>query len=614
MKDLSQQLEEILLSVQKPSQYVNSEWLSEETKETKFKVALIYPDLYQIGFTNLGILILYRLINQLDNWSCERAYLPQVDLQEVLVKRKIPLFSLESQRPLKSFNILGFTLQSELNYPDILTVLSLSNIPLLSKDRCDDDPVVIAGGPGAFNPEPLASFIDAFVLGDGEEVILELLQVYEANREKTRQQLLEKWAEIAGVYVPAFLEPVLESNQVSEFKVKAGLKLPIHRRILNNLDLFSLPVPLVPFSSVVHDRCSLEIMRGCGRGCRFCQAGVVYRPVREREPKEFVRKSIEILKKTGFEEIALTSLSTSDYSKIEEVLEGLVPFTERRGISISLPSLRLDSFSLRLAELVGKTKKTGLTFAPEAASERLRRKINKSMSEERYLKTIREAFSSGWQRLKLYFMIGLPGEEREDLEAIGEMLKQAVQIGQEIAPKQEKGRVNINVTISTFVPKAFTPFQWAAQLSPEEAKERIGIVRRLARGKGINLKIHDPHQALVEGVIARGGREVGDLILEVFKSKATLQSWREHFSFEVWVRAAEKLNLSWQDYLAERSLETIFPWDFIDIGVKKEFLIAEWKKSLIGQVTSCCHTGCEICGLCGSSAERGLDVQAENKT
>lgn len=610
MKNLSRELEEVFLSVQRPSQYVNSEWLSEGKKETKFKMVLVYPDLYQIGFTNLGILILYRLINQLDSWSCDRAYLPQMDLQEKLADEKISLFSLERKRPLKNFDIIGFTLQSELNYPDVLTILSLSNIPLFAKDRRDDDPLVIAGGPGAFNPEPLTSFIDAFVLGDGEEVILELLQAYEANKGRSRQRLLEKLAEITGVYVPAFLEPVYKNNQIAEFKVKAALKLPIRRRILDNLDLFPLPLPLVPFSTVVHDRCSLEIMRGCGRGCRFCQAGMVYRPVRERKPEELVQRAVEILKKTGFEEVALTSLSTSDYSRIEEVLEGLAPFTEERGISISLPSLRLDSFSLRLAELVGKTKKTGLTFAPEAASGRLRKKINKSMSEELYLKTIREAFSAGWRRLKLYFMIGLPGEEREDLEAIGEMVKQAVQIGQEEAPKREKGRVNINVTISTFVPKAFTSFQWAAQLSPEEAKERIKIVRRSAKGRGINLKVHNPFQALVEGVIARGGREVSELILEVFKSKATLQSWHEHFSFEVWVKAAEKLNLSWQDYLAERPLETIFPWDFIDIGVKKGFLMAEWEKSLTGQVTSRCHHGCEVCGLCQRDTEESLDVQA----
>ncbi len=606
MANFTQQLDELLLSVQKPSQYVNSEWLSERKKGAKFKMALVYPDLYQIGFTNLGILILYRLVNQLDNWSCDRAYLPQVDLQEALAKKKISLFSLESQRPLKHFDLLGFTLQSELNYPDILTVLSLSDIPLLAQDRSEDDPLVIAGGPGAFNPEPLASFIDAFVLGDGEETILDLLQVYERNKGEGRQRLLEKLAEIAGVYVPTFLEPVLKNNQIGGFKVKAPLELPIRRRILDNLDAFPLPLPLVPFSTVVHDRCSLEIMRGCGRGCRFCQAGMVYRPVREREPKEFVKRAIEILKKTGFEEVALTSLSTSDYSKIKEVLEGLIPFTEKRGISISLPSLRLDSFSLHLAELVGKTKKTGFTFAPEAASERLRKKINKSMSEERYLKTIREAFSSGWRRLKLYFMIGLPGEEKEDLETIGEMVKHAVQIGKEEAPQREKGRVNINVTISTFVPKAFTPFQWAAQVVPEEAKERIKIVRKSARGRGINLKVHDPYQALVEGIIARGGREVGDLILEVFKSKATLQSWREHFSFEVWEKAAEKLNLSWQDYLVEKPLETIFPWDFIDIGIKKGFLIAEWKKSLSGQVTNRCYDGCEICGLCESSSEESF--------
>jgi radical SAM family uncharacterized protein len=596
--------DEIFLSVERPSQYVDSEWGVTRKEKYRGKIVLIYPDLYEIGFSNLGIHILYRIINSLPDWCCERAYLPRRDLINLMKKRKVLLFSLEKRTPLKSFDILGFSLQAELTFPDVLSILALSGIPIFSSER-EDEPLIIAGGPAAFNPEPLAPFIDAFVIGDGEEVIQEMLQVYlKVGGRERRRRVLEEWQKIEGVYVPQFLK--LKRGREGKIIDFEGFKIPIKRRVVSDLNHFPIYTPLVPFSEVTHDRLSVEVMRGCGRGCRFCQAGMVYRPLREREPKSIISGAINALRETGYEEIALTSLSTSDYSRIRGVLESLLQYTTPRGISISLPSLRLDSFSLKLAELVGRIKKTGLTFAPEAGSESLRRRINKNICEEEIFSTLSKAFESGWRKIKLYFMVGLPGETEDDLREISEMVKKAVNLGREVAPKMERGRVRINVTLSSFVPKPFTPFQWAEQISGEEGRRRMALVKKGGRGKGIHFRLHDSFQSVVEGVISRGGREVSSFIYRAWEKGATLQAWKDYFSFDLWCEAAEEVGIEIGNYLKEREDEATFPWDFIDIGVQKSFLLKEWKKAQKGEETFDCKSFCESCGVCGG--EIGLKV------
>jgi radical SAM family uncharacterized protein len=596
--------EEFFLSVEKPSQYVNSEWGVEKKAKCKGRIALIYPDLYEIGFSNLGIHILYRLINDSPDWSCERSYLPREDFIDLMREKGLTFFSLETRTPLKDFDILGFSLQAELTFPDILSILHLSQIPLFSEER-RDEPIIIAGGPAAFNPEPLAPFIDAFVIGDGEEAIQEMLQAYlDVGGRKKRKKVLERWQQIEGVYVPQFLK--IERDKEGKILDFRGIKTPIKRRVVSDLNRFPVFAHLVPFSEVTHDRLSVEIMRGCGRGCRFCQAGMVYRPLRERDPQSVASQAIEALKRTGYEEIALTSLSTSDYSGIKELLEALLPYTTPRGISISLPSLRLDSFSLKIAELVGTTKKTGLTFAPEAGSEDLRKIINKTISDEEIFSTLRRAFEAGWRKIKLYFMVGLPNEEEKDLVGISEIVKEAVALGRKIAPPREKNRVKINVTLSSFVPKPFTPFQWAKQVSGEEGKERMAFVKKRGKTRGAQFRLHDPFQSVVEGVISRGGREVSKLIYAAWKKGATLQAWKDHFSYGLWREAAKEIGLEIESYLEERYEDAVFPWDFIDIGVEKSFLLKEWKKAQRKEETPDCKSFCESCGVCGG--EIGLKI------
>ncbi|MBI4744923.1 MAG: TIGR03960 family B12-binding radical SAM protein, partial [Actinobacteria bacterium] len=478
MKNISlNEINKILSLVQKPARYINSEWNSvhKDHQKVDVKVALAYPDVYEIGASNLGLQIIYEILNQREDVAAERVYAPWNDLEEILRNRNIPLFTLESKSPVASFDIFGFTLQYEMTFTNILNMLSLAGIPLYSSERDNSYPLIIGGGPCAFNPEPLALFFDFFVLGDGEEAINEIIDCYKKNKTKSRQEILESLSQIEGVYIPSFYQVDYDSDGIIRKvnPLKENIPFPVNKRVVSDLEKFDFPRhPIVPFVNIVHDRCSIEIMRGCTRGCRFCQAGMIYRPVRERSLEKVTEMAKNLIRETGYDEISFASLSSSDYSSIEKVFENLRVEQERDKIAVSLPSLRVDAFSVELAKQVQKTRKTGLTFAPEAGTQRLRDVINKCVIEEDLYNALRSAFEAGWRKIKLYFMIGLPTETMEDLKGIVDLCDNAVNLGLSIVPKKDRRQIKIKVSVSSFVPKAVTPFQWVKQDPLLELKEK----------------------------------------------------------------------------------------------------------------------------------------------
>ncbi len=600
--------DEILLSVQQPARYIGGEvnMRVKDPKKADIRFAMCFPDVYEIGMSHLGIQILYSMFNNREDIYCERVYSPWTDLDPILRENKIPLFTLETQEPVKNFDFLGITLQYEMCYTNVLQILDLSQIPLHTCDRTENDPIVIGGGPCAYNPEPLADFFDLFYIGEGETVYFELMDRYKENKKAggTRKQFLERAAEIPGIYVPAFYDVTYKKDGTIEcFRPNNEHAMPVvTKQIVSDMDSVGyIEKPLVPFIKVTQDRVVLEIQRGCIRGCRFCQAGDVYRPLREHSLEYLKHYAYGMLRSTGHEEISLSSLSSSDYSQLEGLVNFLIDEFKGKGVNISLPSLRIDAFSLDVMSKVQDVKKSSLTFAPEAGSQRLRDVINKGLTEEVILKGAADAFESGWNRVKLYFMLGLPTETVEDMEGIALLSEKIAEAYYDIPKDQRNGKVQIVASSSFFVPKPFTPFQWARMCTKEEFIERANIVRgkfrEMKNFKSLKYNWHEAELTVLEGVLARGDRRVGAVIEEAYRTGAIYDSWSEYFKNDVWMRAFETCGVDIGFYTTrERSLDEVFPWDFIDAGVSKEFLIREWNHAVKEEVTPNCRQRCSGCG------------------
>jgi radical SAM family uncharacterized protein len=601
--------DEILLSVQQPARYIGNEMniAVKDPDKVDIRFAMCFPDVYEIGMSHLGMQILYAMFNKRDDVYCERVFSPWTDLDALMRERHIPLFALESQDPVRDFDFLGFTIQYEMCYTNILQVLDLSGIPLHAEDRKENDPIVIGGGPCAYNPEPLAPFFDLFYIGEGETQYDALFDLYKEIRRAggSRITFLEAAAKVPGIYVPMFYDVSYhEDGTIADFKPNLpGIPERIAKELV--LDMDDAPYienPIVPYIKVTQDRVVLEIQRGCIRGCRFCQAGNVYRPLREHSLEYLKDYAYKMLKNTGHEEISLSSLSSSDYTYLKELVMFLIDEFHGKGVNISLPSLRIDAFSLDVMSRVQDVKKSSLTFAPEAGSQRLRDVINKGLTEEVILKGASDAFHGGWNRVKLYFMLGLPTETVEDMEGIAELSEKIAELYYDEIPKEERnGRVQVVASSSFFVPKPFTPFQWARMCTKDEFLERAYIVKdkfkKMLNYKSLKYNYHEADLTVLEGVLARGDRKVAAVIEEAYHQGAVYDSWSEHFRNEIWMQAFETCGVDIDFYTTrERGLDEVFPWDFIDAGVSKEFLKREWQNALNADVTPNCRQRCSGCG------------------
>jgi radical SAM family uncharacterized protein/radical SAM-linked protein len=598
---------ELLPLVQKPSRYLGTEINAVHKANPRVRLALVFPDLYDIGLGNLGLHSLYAIINKVDGVSAERVYAPGIDMEELLRERNLPLFALESKDTIDDFDGIGFTLQSELTFTNILNIIDLAGMPLRTKDRREDDPLTFAGGPAVFNPEPLSPFIDFFVIGDGEDVVIEIATLF--DQVQGREARLDALALLEGVYVPARYE----MDVLPDGRVLPPVDGPmIRKRITNDLNGATFPVDyIVPFTQQVHDRISLEVLRGCTQGCRFCQAGMTTRPVRERTMENINDLLDRTLETTGYEEVSLVSLSTCDYSNVRQMVDGVVRKAAPQRVGVSLPSLRLDSFSVELADMVAGIRRTGLTFAPEAASPRLRAVINKWIPDEDLLNMSRSAFQRGWDHVKLYFMIGLPTERDDDIEAIADLTLRTLDVGREWNPKAK-----VNTGVSTFVPKPFTPFQWAEQLGLEETRRRQGILlERFRRTNGVKFGRHDPAETWLEGLVSRTDRRAGDLLEAAYRLGCRFDAWDEHRRVDLWMQAIEETGFDVKDALRARDVDERLPWDHIDILVSKTWFKEDWQRaSELKHAEDCRHSKCHRCGvidherpLCASMLRNSID-------
>lgn len=614
--------DEILMKIDKPARYIGNELnsIKKDKEKVAIRFAMCFPDVYEIGMSHLGVQILYDMFNKMEDVWCERVYSPWPDLHKIMKEEHIPLFGLESQEPIKNLDFIGLTLNYEMCYTNVLQILDLGQIPLLAKDRTEDDPLVIGGGCCTYNPEPMADFFDLFYMGEGEISFYELFDLYKKMRAegKTRHEFLHEASKVPGIYVPSLYEVTYkEDGTIASFEpIYEDVPKTIQKQIVLNMTEAVYPEkPVVPFIKATQDRVVLEIQRGCIRGCRFCQAGMVYRPVREKNVEHLKDLAYKMLKSTGHEEISLSSLSSSDYSELEELVNFLIDEFKGKGVNISLPSLRIDAFSLDVMSKVQDIKKSSLTFAPEAGSQRLRDVINKGLTEEVILNGSRLAFEGGWNKVKLYFMLGLPTETEEDMKAIPQLANEIAALYYDTVPKEKRnGKCQITISTSFFVPKPFTPFQWARMYTPGDYLARARVVNEGVHAqlnhKSIKYNWHEADVTVLEGILARGDRKIGQALLKVYEKGGIFDAWSEYFDYQRWVDAFAECGIDTDFYtMRERDLDEIFPWDFIDTGVSKEFLKREWKNAHDEKVTPNCRMKCSGCG----AMKFGGGVCFENK-